>query len=219
LTLLRSHDGARRKIAYPSNDDFIDASSASAHRRQSMASTDELSRTTGEVKCSYHPSVMTRLRCSRCGKPICPRCGVRTPVGLRCPECAGVRGLPTYRTSSDTLLRAAGVGVGVAFVVGLIWGYGPQWNFYLSLALGFGVAEAMAWASKGKRGADLQLVASIAVGIGLIVGRAILANRLGISWEDINQFRPGVADDLYLHLIPDGLFAALSFLIVWYRFR
>ena len=30
----------------------------------------------GQVPCSYHPEVMTGLRCSRCGKPICPRCGV-----------------------------------------------------------------------------------------------------------------------------------------------
>ncbi|MCC6705340.1 MAG: hypothetical protein IT334_10720, partial [Thermomicrobiales bacterium] len=31
-----------------------------------------------DVRCSYHPDTLTRLRCSRCGKPICPRCGVRT---------------------------------------------------------------------------------------------------------------------------------------------
>jgi hypothetical protein len=30
----------------------------------------------------------TRLRCTDCQKPICPRCFVRTPVGLKCQECA-----------------------------------------------------------------------------------------------------------------------------------
>jgi hypothetical protein len=184
-----------------------------------MSTTDELSRTSGEVKCSYHPSVMTRLRCSRCGKPICPRCGVRTPVGLRCPDCAGVRGLPTYRTSSDALLKSAGVGFAVALAVGVLWGYIPQWNFYLCLLLGFGVAEAMARVSKGKRGVDLQLIGFAAVAVSLILGRAILAHRLGLTWADVNQLRPGVQDLLYLNIIPDGLFAALSFAIVWYRFR
>jgi hypothetical protein len=176
-----------------------------------MASTDELSRTSGEVKCSYHPSVMTRLRCSRCGKPICPRCGVRTPVGLRCPDCAGVRGLPTYRTTSDTLAKAAAIGVGVALVVGVV----------------FGVAESMAWASKGKRGTDLQVVGMAAVALGLVIGRVILANRLGISWEEVNQFGRVIVDGrlvpvedaLYLRLLPDAVFAALAFAIVWYRFR
>lgn len=184
-----------------------------------MATTEEFPTVTGEVRCSYHPGVMTRLRCSRCGKPICPRCGVRTPVGLRCPECAGVRGLPTYRTSSTSLARAAGVGFGIAVVIGILWGYAPDWNFYLMLLLGFGVAEGMAWAAQGKRGADLQIVGIAAVVVSLIVGRAILAQRLGISWSQINRLAPGVEEALYLTIIPDGLFAALAALIVWYRFR
>src|SRR6476620_9858514 len=128
-----------------------------------MATTEQFPRSSDEVKCTYHPGVMTRLRCSRCGKPICPRCGVRTPFGLRCPECAGVRGLPTYRTSSSSLLLAAGVGFAVALAVGVVWGYAPSWNFYLMLILGFGVAESMAWAAKGTRGMDLQLVGVAAV--------------------------------------------------------
>lgn len=30
----------------------------------------------------------TRLQCASCQSPICPSCYVRTPVGLRCPDCA-----------------------------------------------------------------------------------------------------------------------------------
>ena len=37
--------------------------------------------------CYRHPEVETGLRCNRCGKPICARCAVRTPVGFRCPDC------------------------------------------------------------------------------------------------------------------------------------
>jgi hypothetical protein len=184
-----------------------------------MATVDEFPTARGEVKCSYHPNVMTGLRCSRCGKPICPRCGVRTPVGLRCPDCAGVRGLPTYRTDSSVLAKAALCGLGVAVVVGVIWGYLPTWGFYLSLALGFGVAEAMAWASRAKRGLDLQIVGMLMVAVGLLISRAVLAQRLGIPWELINQMAPGVQQFLNLELVPDGIFAALSFLIVWLRFR
>ncbi|MBM4465197.1 MAG: hypothetical protein FJ014_06560, partial [Chloroflexi bacterium] len=32
------------------------------------------------IYCSFHPTVETRLRCNRCGAPICPRCAVQTPV-------------------------------------------------------------------------------------------------------------------------------------------
>ena len=184
-----------------------------------MATTDELLAAQGETRCSYHPSVATRLRCSRCGKPICPRCGVRTPVGLRCPECAGVRGLPTYATSSGVLARAAAAGLAVALAVGLVWGFAPDWGFYLALALGFGVAEAMAWASNAKRGRDLQVLALVIVAFGLALSRIVLAQRLGLGWEAINALAPGVESVLGLRPIPDLLFAALPFVIGWIRFR
>src|SRR5918998_6686415 len=99
-------------------------------------SSDQPGFPSGQVRCTYHPNVMTGLRCSRCGKPICPRCGVRTPVGLRCPDCAGVRGLPTYRTSSAVLAKAAAAGLGVAPAGGLLCGFAPDWGFYLALLLG-----------------------------------------------------------------------------------
>ena len=40
--------------------------------------------------CANHPQVATSLRCNKCGKPICARCAMRTPVGYRCKDC--VRG-------------------------------------------------------------------------------------------------------------------------------
>ncbi len=35
------------------------------------------------MKCATHPEVDTNLRCGKCGKPICLRCLVQTPVGDR----------------------------------------------------------------------------------------------------------------------------------------
>ena len=184
-----------------------------------MATIEEFPRSSDEVRCTYHPSEMTRLRCSRCGKPICSRCGVRTPVGMRCPECAGVRGLPTYRTDSSTLVKSIALSLVVAVVVGVSWGFIPQWNFYFSLLLGFGVAEAMAFGSKNKRGSDLQVTGILVVVFGLVISRAVMANRSDLNWADINSFSQYVENRLYLRFIPDGLFAGLAALIVWYRFR
>ncbi len=42
------------------------------------------------LHCANHPDRETTLRCNKCGKPICTKCAVRTPVGYRCREC--VRG-------------------------------------------------------------------------------------------------------------------------------
>src|SRR4051812_9737193 len=41
--------------------------------------------------CYRHPGRETGVSCSSCGRPICPDCMTPTPVGMRCPECAGQR--------------------------------------------------------------------------------------------------------------------------------
>lgn len=41
--------------------------------------------------CYRHPNRETAVACSSCGRPICPDCMTPTPVGMRCPECAGQR--------------------------------------------------------------------------------------------------------------------------------
>jgi membrane associated rhomboid family serine protease len=41
--------------------------------------------------CYRHPSRETGVSCSNCGNPICPDCMTATPVGMRCPDCAGRR--------------------------------------------------------------------------------------------------------------------------------
>lgn len=184
-----------------------------------MVVSDPFQNPTVDVPCPRHPKTLTRLRCSRCGTPICPQCAVRTPVGLRCPECAGVRGLPTYATPADSLLKAflVAAAIGLAFALAFAWI--PQWNFYLSLALGFGVAEAMNWAAKGKRGVDLQIMGIVICLAAMALGRAILAWKLDLTMDDVRAFSPHVENVLRLSISPDGLFAAITILIPWYRFR
>lgn len=173
----------------------------------------------GEVPCSYHPDVMTRLRCSRCEKPICPRCGVRTPVGLRCPECAGVRGLPSYQTDPSTLTRAALAGLAAAVVAALPWLFMDGWAFYLTLLAAFGITEVISRLANHKRGTDLQALAIGLVVFSLVLGRVLLASRLGYTWSEVNAFDLPVQFDLHLRGRPDAIFLALALVIPWYRFR
>ena len=175
-----------------------------------------------EQPCSSHPKVLTRLRCSKCGTPICPRCAVETPVGFRCATCAQVRGLPTYETSPGILARSLLAGLLVATGVGVLWGYLPDWGFYLSLALGFGVAESMAWAANYKRGRELQFLAFACVLFGIVLSRAVLAQRLpGLGLDDLldRATDPQVIAAFRLRLIPDLLFLALAMIIPYVRFR
>ncbi|HEV2755410.1 MAG TPA: rhomboid family intramembrane serine protease [Actinomycetota bacterium] len=40
-----------------------------------------------ETYCYGHPKRPTKLRCSRCDRPICGQCASPAPVGQHCPEC------------------------------------------------------------------------------------------------------------------------------------
>lgn len=40
-----------------------------------------------ETYCYGHPKTPTKLRCSRCDRPICGRCAIPASVGQHCPEC------------------------------------------------------------------------------------------------------------------------------------
>ena len=43
----------------------------------------------GPATCHRHRDRITYLRCSRCERHICAECSRDSPVGQRCPECAG----------------------------------------------------------------------------------------------------------------------------------
>src|SRR5215211_4219449 len=154
---------------------------------------------TGPVPCADHPDVETRLRCSRCGRPICPRCSVRTPVGMRCPDCAGTRS--SVAAHPARTLTAAGAGLVVAIGVGI------------------GTVETMVRLLTKRQGLDLQAIAIAIVVFGLLLSRVVLAQRLGVSLAEIEQLPPMVQSVLYLRPVPDLLFALLPVVIAWVRFR
>jgi len=126
------------------------------------------------MRCAYHPNVETNLRCGKCGKPICPKCMVQTPVGARCPDCAKLYKLPTYRVSAKYYLRAAGTALGMAIVCGIIWGIVMGFlPFYLNLLLaagaGYAIGEVVSLSVNRKRGTGLAVVGGIAVTISYLV--------------------------------------------------
>lgn len=152
---------------------------------------------------------------------------VESPVGYRCQACSAGPRVSAYRTSSTTLLKASALGFAVAAGIGFIWGNYPSWGFYMALALGFGTAEAMAWASNYKQGGELQAAAFGAILIGLVVSRYTLAivNPENLPFTLSLQFLLENADQeivrraFYLRFIPDFVFMAIPFFIAYIRFR
>jgi membrane associated rhomboid family serine protease len=59
--------------------------------------------------CYRHPDRETGLSCSECGRPICADCATFAPVGIRCPDHAGVRRGPATRLKPRPVHRAPGL--------------------------------------------------------------------------------------------------------------
>jgi len=121
--------------------------------------------------CVNHPNVETRLRCNKCGVPICPRCAVQTPVGFRCPQCVRSQQAVFYTATALDYVVAAVVGLVASTVAAFIMG---QLGIFLALFLGpvagGAIAEVIRWATGRRRGRWMWLVVS-----GCIVAGALAA--------------------------------------------
>lgn len=127
------------------------------------------------MRCAAHPDVETNLRCGKCGKLICPRCLVQSPVGARCPGCARLYRLPTYRVAARHYLRAALTASGMAVVCGVVWGVVGAFlpfillGFLLAAGVGYALGEVVGLSVNRKRGAGLAVIAGAGVALSYLV--------------------------------------------------
>lgn len=134
----------------------------------------------GVLSCANHPNVETMLRCNRCGKPICTRCAVQTPVGYRCRECVGAQQASFY--TGGTLDYV--IGAVIALVLGAIAAYLMTllgaWFFALILGptIGIGIAELVRLAVRRRRSRYLWLVVAGSIIIGALPALLLALNSL-----------------------------------------
>jgi len=120
----------------------------------------EVTGTGSEVTfCYRHPDVETGLRCNRCGKPICPKCAVRTPVGFRCPDCIREQEAKYYSGSNLDYVIGAVITFPLSLIAAALFTFilGRFGFFIIFIALfvapavgGF-IAEAVRWAVRKRR--------------------------------------------------------------------
>ncbi|MFO8144079.1 MAG: B-box zinc finger protein [Dehalococcoidales bacterium] len=124
------------------------------------------------MKCAAHPDVDTNLTCGKCGRPICPRCMVETPVGARCPECARLRKLPTFSMTRRYYFRAIIIATGMAFACGAAWwAIGPvtYFSFLIAAGFGWGIGELISLSVNRKRGRRLAFIAGASIVAGYMI--------------------------------------------------
>jgi len=119
--------------------------------------------------CVNHPKTETRLRCNKCGDPICIRCAVRTPVGYRCPACVNAQQRTFYAGFKRSYyLIAALVALPLSLVAGWLIPRLGWYTIFLGPVVGGGIAEAARWAVRGKRGEYTWLVVCGSIVLGAL---------------------------------------------------
>ena len=131
------------------------------------------------MQCAKHPNVETNVTCGKCGKPICPKCMVQTPVGMRCKDCAKLKKLPTYQVSTQYILRAIGAGLGIGIVCGFAWwAINLVLPFYflrliIAAGAGYAVGEVVGLAVNRKRGTPLAIIGGISATISFAIATGL----------------------------------------------
>jgi hypothetical protein len=130
-----------------------------------------------KTTCKRHPNEETRLFCSSCGDPVCPRCAVHAPVGQKCPGCARqarsarARGKPRQYLKAVLAGLAGAAGVSIAlFVLAINIQFGV---IILSGFGGYGVARAVHWGAERNSATPFQAIA-YALALASVQGAALL---------------------------------------------
>jgi len=130
--------------------------------------------TDAPVFCVNHPKTETLLRCNKCGKPVCIKCLVRTPVGYRCKECLNIQHAGYYTATPLDYAMVALVGTIASIIAGGIAAAlgGFFWFFAIFYAPAAGgiIAEIVRWTIQKRRGKYVWLVACAVLVIGGFIG-------------------------------------------------
>ncbi len=148
--------------------------------------------------CDRHGNE-TRVTCPDCGTPICPRCMVDTPVGVKCPSCAAPAPELLARQRAITM-RALGIAIAMGAATAVVLRFIP-FGFFMGLIAGFAITEVLRrYGSAG----NLMQAGLVAAGTAWF-GAGVLAEVMGFG------FLTGIQIHAFEALIIAG--------VVWWRLR
>lgn len=169
--------------------------------------------------CANHPHVETRLRCNKCGKPICVKCARRTPVGFRCPECLREQQAAFYDATPVEYGIAVVVTLVLAVVAGVIMSHlGWFFAIFLGPVIGGLIAEAVRLATSRRRGRWIAPVVAVCIVVGAVLplipaflslGAVLPALRAPDSWSVIFSVLLSRVNIVYVVLAAISAYARL----------
>ena len=118
-----------------------------------------MSESTETTHCFYHPNIETTLRCNKCGKYICPKDAVRTPVGYRCKDCVREQqGIYFNAVPVDYVITGV-VTLPLAYIAALIVPSLSWLALFAGPIVGTVIAEVIRIATRKRRGQYTWIVA------------------------------------------------------------
>ncbi|RIK35393.1 MAG: hypothetical protein DCC55_30425 [Chloroflexi bacterium] len=142
----------------------------------------------GVLFCANHPTVETLLRCNKCGKPICLKCAVQTPVGYRCRECVRQQQDVYFNAAEWDNIIALGVGFLVTLVatplasaiLGRMGFFGIFIGLFIGASAGGLLAQIIRRAVGRRRGRYLPFFALAGISLGVLLGSFVSFLLVGV---------------------------------------
>ena len=165
--------------------------------------------------CYVHPKRETRLRCNKCGRPICSECAILTPTGYRCKEC--IRNQQKVFDTSRPLdyVLAPLLAAVIAFAGSLLPQFLGFFTIFLAPLAGSVVAEGARWISGRRRSKNLIYMISAAALVGCLP--LLITNILGFIsgfqvYDSLSLLRmlPLIWQVLYSVVVTSSTYARLA---------
>lgn len=172
--------------------------------------------------CTVHPTVESGLKCNKCGRYMCTKCAVYTPVGYRCKQCVNQQQAGFFKAIPTDYALAIAIAFGGGLVGGFIL---PKLFLFgvliLSFPVGIGIGEGVWRATKKRRGKYIPHALAGAILLGALAANAPAiseflqfwqaASASGLPTRQIQQVQNEFMT-IFLRdtLLPVGLFAIIA---------
>ena len=129
-------------------------------------------------QCAWHPKVETNVSCPDCGRYMCPKDMVDSPVGYKCKECGRAR-ITRGGVKPAQLARAAGYGIVAAIVLAPFARFVPFF-FLGGIVYGALVGEATRRGGGGHRTWEFATIAAVCALLGAMLA-SLFTGRIDLS--------------------------------------